>query len=178
MPLPWSGTLTTSARPPATADAVTGFLIMPLAEADRCSAVTAPVSSRLPRLVPVTTTWAGVGAAGNAAWILFAVCTTVRLLANPPSGGLPSRMPSAGAASASIAMPATAPQAAGRRTTRRTSAVHSRDGSERRRPRNGTRPRSAHGPSQDSKAGRNVSEPTTVTPTTAMVPMPIPVKTG
>lgn len=39
-----------------------------------------------------------------------------------------------------------------------------------------SRLRSAHGPSQDSSAGRNVSDPTTVTPTTAIVPRPIPVK--
>ena len=42
--------------------------------------------------------------------------------------GSPSRMPSAGAASASRATAAAAPQIAGRATTRRTSAAHSRDG--------------------------------------------------
>ena len=67
-------------------------------------------------------------------------------------------MPSAGAASASRATAAVAPQIAGRATTRRTSAAHSRDGraAARPRPRNGIRPRSARGPSQDSSAGSTV----------------------
>ena len=88
-------------------------------------------------------------------------------------------MPSPGTASAIMASAAIEPQASGRATTRRTSAVHSRDGRAevRRRPSTGIRPRSAHGPSQDSSAGSTVSEPMTATPTTAMVPMATPVNT-
>ena len=78
-----------------------------------------------------------------------------------------------------MASAATEPHATGWATTRRTSAAHSLDGraAVRRRPRNGIRPRSAHGPSQDSSAGSTVSEPATATPTTAMVPIATPVKT-
>ena len=89
-------------------------------------------------------------------------------------------MPSAGAASASMTTAATPPHSSGRRTTRRTSAAHSRDGfaAVRRRPRNGIRARSAQGPSQDSSAGTNVSEPITATPTTAMAPNAMPVNSA
>ena len=91
--------------------------------------------------------------------------------------GAPVRMPSAGPASASRPSTAAPPNSSGLRTTWRTSAPHTRDGraSVRRRPRNGIRPRSAHGPSRDSSAGRNVSEPMTATPTTMIVPTAIPV---
>jgi len=61
-----------------------------------------------------------------------------------------------------------------------TRAVHSTEGFDavRRRPRNGILPRSAQSPSQDSRAGKTVSEPATVMPTTAIVPIAIPVKTS
>ena len=63
-------------------------------------------------------------------------------------------------------------------TTRRARPVHIRDEAPSlwARPSQGRRPRSAHGPSQDSRAGRKVSEPRTVTPTTTIVPAEIPVK--
>jgi hypothetical protein len=79
-----------------------------------------------------------------------------------------------------MASAAIVPQTAGWATTRRTTAAHSRDGraAVRRRPRNGIRARSAHGPSQDSSAGSAVSEPATATPTTAMVPIATPVNTA
>ena len=86
-------------------------------------------------------------------------------------------MPSAGAANAIRATAAVTPQITGWATTRRTSAAHSRDGraAARLRPRNGIRPRSARGPSQDSSAGITVSEPATAMPTTAIVPSAMPV---
>ena len=111
--------------------------------------------------------------------MLSMVCSTGEL-AGRSTAGLPSRMPSAGAASASSAIAATPPHSSGRRTTRRTRAAHTRDGraAVRLRPRNGIRPRSARGPSQDSSAGSTVSEPSTATPTTAIVPNAMPVNTS
>ena len=72
------------------------------------------------------------------------------------------------------------PHTSGRRTTHRTTTAHTRDGraAVRLRPRNGMRPRSARGPSQESKAGSTVSEPSTATPTTAIVPSAMPLKTS
>ena len=77
-------------------------------------------------------------------------------------------------------MAATPPQASGRRTTARASAPQNFDSraAVRRRPRNGIRPRSVHGPSMDKIAGRKVSEPSTATPTTRIVPMATPENTS
>ena len=107
------------------------------------------------------------------------VCSTGEL-AGRSIVGLPSRIPSAGAASRSSAIVAVPPQTTGRLTTWRTRAAQIRDGraAVRLRPRNGIRPRSARGPSQDSSAGSTVSEPSTATPTTAIVPSAMPVNTS
>ncbi len=124
----------------------------------------------------MTTISAGPGRPGNAPEIRSRVCTTGRL-AGRSIGGLPIRIPAAGAASASRARVAAPPQASGWRTTRRTSAAHSRDGraAVRLRPRNGTRPRSAHSPISDSTAGSSVSAAATAMPTTMIVPNAMPV---
>ena len=179
VPWPASGTSTTSARPSAplpTAVAVTGSRIGPPAAARPCSAATAAITRGPVASGPVTTTSAGAGACGNARWISLMVRTTA-WPGGASTAGSPSRMPSAGAASASRATAAAVPQIAGWATTRRTSAAHSRDGraAARLRPRNGIRPRSARGPSQDSSAGSTVSEPATAMPTTAIVPSAMPV---
>ena len=181
-PWPASGTSTSSAPWP-TAVAVTGSRMGPAAAARPCSAATA-ASTRGPVAPgPVTTTSAGDGAWGKARWIAAVVATTA-WPGGTSTAGSPSRMPSAGAASASRATVAVTPQIAGWATTRRTSAAHSRDGRApvtgrgRPRPRNGIRPRSARGPSQDSSAGSTVSEPATAMPTTAMVPIAIPVNSS
>ncbi len=91
--------------------------------------------------------------------------------------GLPIRIPRAGKASATSAASARPPQAAGLRTTRPTTAVHIFDRSARvlPLPRKGILPRSAHGPSRSSSAGSAVSDPTTATPTTSIVPIANPV---
>ena len=161
---------------------MTGAWIGLAGPAEAALARSAPIASRIPgpvRSWPVTTTWAGDGVCGNACWIRSMVCRTGEL-AGRSMAGEPSRMPSAGAASASSAIPAAEPHITGRRTTRRTSAAHTRDGraAVRLRPRNGTRPRSARGPSQASSAGSTVSEPSTATPTTAIVPNAMPLNTS
>ena len=87
---------------------------------------------------------------------------------------------STGAASASSTATATPPQASGRRTTARASAPQNLDSCARvrRRPRNGIRPRSVHLPSMDKIPGRKVSEPSTATPTTRIVPTATPENTS
>jgi hypothetical protein len=87
-------------------------------------------------------------------------------------------MPSAGAPSASSTATPSPPQMSGRAVTRRASPDQAREdrAQVRWRPSHGSAPRSAWRPSQDSRPGRNVSEPRTVTPTTMMVPAEIPVK--
>ena len=132
---------------------MTGSRIGPAAAARPCSAATA-ASTRGPVAPgPVTTTSAGDGVCGKARWIAAVVAITA-WPGGTSTAGSPSRMPRAGAASASRATVAVTPQIAGWATTRRTSAAHSRDGraAARPRPRNGIRPQSARGPSQDSSA--------------------------
>ena len=87
---------------------------------------------------------------------------------------------STGAASASSTAAATPPQISGRRTTARASMPQNLDSwaTVRRRPRNGIRPRSVHLPSMDKIAGRKVSEPSTATPTTTIVPTATPENTS
>ncbi len=122
------------------------------------------------------TIWAGAGRPGNAPEIRSRVCTTGRVPGRS-IGGLPIRMPAAGAASASKASVPAPPHESGWRTTRRTSPAHSRDGpaAVRRRPRTGIRQRSAHSPISDSTAGSSVSAAATAIATTMMVPNAMPV---
>jgi hypothetical protein len=172
----------TRARPPATGAAVTGTRSAPRGPSAAARACSAPIASRIPgpvRSRPVTTIWAGDGVCGNAAATRSMVCSTGEL-AGRSIAGLPSRIPRAGAASASRAIAATLPHTAGRRTTHRARAPQARDGraAVRRRPRNGILPFSAPRPSQDSSAGSTVSEPSTATPTTAIVPSAMPENTS
>ena len=86
-------------------------------------------------------------------------------------------MPSAGSASATSSAVATPAEMSGRARTRSRIQLHARDWPPPRwriRPRIGTRPFSVQpfSPSQESIAGRNVSEPTTATATTVIVPTP------
>ena len=128
----------------------------------------------------VTTTSAGTGPPGKASEMSARACTTGTLGGSEWIPGSSRFSRSAGAASASSTMAATPPQASGRRTTARASAPQNFDSraAVRRRPRNGIRPRSVHGPSMDKIAGRKVSEPSTATPTTRIVPMATPENTS
>ena len=175
VPLPASGTPTSSARPPPSTLSVTGAWIAPPDAARERSAPTAAATFGPVRSWPVTTTSAGAGACGNARWMASIVVTTAAPL-GASTAGAPSRRPSAGAASASSAITAAPPQITGLATTWRASAAHSRDGRAAAclRPRNGIRPASAFGPSQASSAGSTVSEPATAMPTTAIVPSAMP----
>ena len=129
---------------------------------------------------PVTTTSAGSGPPGNACRIVPSVRTTGTFSGSEWMPGSSRRSESTGAAITSSAIVASPPSASGLRTTARTTAPHSRDGraAARRRPRNGIRPRSVPFPSSDSSAGRKVSEPSTATPTTRMVPIATPENTS
>jgi hypothetical protein len=175
-PSPARGTDTMSARPPATAVTVTGSRSGRAAEASRARAARDRCIAGLVRSPPATTISAGAGRPGNAAEIRSRVRTTGMLLGRS-IGGLPIRMPTAGAASASRASVAAPPHTSGFRTTRRTSPAHSRDGcaAVRLRPRTGIRQRSAHSPISDSTAGSSVSAAATAMPVTMIVPTAIPV---
>ena len=86
-------------------------------------------------------------------------------------------MPSAGRASATSTAAATPAEIFGRASTRSRIQPQVRERPPprwRSRPRTGTRPFSVQpfSPSHDSIAGRNVSEPTTATATTVIVPTP------
>ena len=163
--------------PPATTVEVIGPRIAPPGVALAASAAMSCRTAGLCRREPVRTTSAGAGRPGNCCWISLSVRTTGRFDGRSMAGE-PSRIPSAGAPSASSAITPIPPQATGRRTTRCARPAHSRDDRAlvRRRPSHGRWPRSAHGPSQDSSAGRNVTDPRTVTPTTMIVPAEMPVK--
>ena len=181
VPPPASGTEMTSTVPPPNIAVVIGSRIAPwVAAASACMAAMAWPTRGPLRSSPVTTTSAGSGPPGNACWMASEGADHRHAVGSACSPGSSRCSESTGAASASSATVASPPSASGLRTTARTTAPHSRDGraAARRRPRNGIRPRSVPLPSSDSSAGRNVSDPSTATPTTRMVPTATPENTS
>jgi hypothetical protein len=87
---------------------------------------------------------------------------------------------STGTARTTSTVAAAPPQTSGRRTTARASMPQNLESlaAVRRLPRNGMRPRSVHLPSMDKIPGRKVSEPSTATPTTMIVPTATPENTS
>ena len=90
----------------------------------------------------------------------------------------PVRIPRAGRASATMASPATSSETSGLCSTTRITAGQNRPAPSLRRSRctSGTRGRSIRSPSSESIAGSTVSEPSTATATTSIVPMAIEAK--
>ena len=180
VPPPASGTDTTRTCPWPSSAVLIGSRMGPPAAARDSRAASTCRTGALVSDPPVTTTSAGAGPPGKACSMARSVRTTGISAGRLCRPGLSTRIPSAGALRATIAMAAVPPHTTGLATTRRTSARQNTDrwARTRRRPRKGTLPRSTRGPSQASRAGRAVSEPSTAMPTTVIVPMARPEKTS
>ncbi len=181
VPLPASGTSTISTWLFPNICVVIGSRIAPwVAATSPCSAATAAATRGPPRSVPVSTTSAGSGPPGKACWMLSRARTTGTLAGSSWMPGSSRCRDSTGTARASSRTAATPPQASGRRTTARASRPQNFDSraAVRRRPSHGIRPRSVQVPSSDNIAGRKVSEPSTATPTTRIVPTATPENTS
>ena len=121
---------------------------------------------------------AGAGLPGYAAWISCQVCTVGMLRGRSLASGVVVWMPSAGEASTSNTATAATADSFGLRSTRSSTAPHTRLSRSacRSRHSHGMRPLSTRSPSSASIAGSTVSEPTTATATTSMVPSAKPLK--
>ena len=121
VPLPASGTETTSTRPPSSAAVVIGSRIAPwVATAAACIPEIAWPTRGPVRPSPVTTTSAGSGPPGNACRIVPSVRTTGTFSGSEWIPGSSRRSESTGAAITSSAIVASPPSASGLRTTART----------------------------------------------------------
>ena len=138
----------------------------------------APATSGLVTSSALTTTVAAAFSPGNAAVMRSNVLMTGVSFGIASMPALAVCMPSVGSASATRMPAETTAESSGRRSTRSSTAVHTRDSSRwaMRLPRNGMRPLSMRSPSLESMAGRTVSEPTIATPTTRIVPVAIEAK--